>query len=81
MNLRRRLITEGPERTEGMLNTAAAVDRRSGACIEEAGAACTCEVGAAGLPSSWVAGSRVGKLVEGILMEGLERSPGAAEVG
>ena len=55
-----------------MLNTAAAVDRKSGACIEEAGAACTSE-GAAGLPSSWVVGSRVDSPVEGRLKEGPER--------
>jgi len=79
MNMRRRIITEGPERTEGMLNTAA-VNPRSGAGIEEAGAACTSEVGSA-VPSSWLAGSRVGKPVEGRLMEGPERSPGDAEVG
>ena len=60
------------ERTEGMLNTAAAVDRRSGPGIEEAGAACTSEVGAA-VPSSWVVGSRVGIPVEGRLKEGPER--------
>lgn len=77
MNMRRRIITEGPE---GMLNTAAAVNPRSGAGIEEAGAACTSEVGSA-VPSSWLAGSRVGKPVEGRLMEGPERSPGDAEVG
>ena len=80
MNLNRTIITEEPESTEGMLNTAAA-SRRSAAGIKQAAAAaCTSEVGAA-VPSSWVVGSRIGKPVEGRLKEGLERSPGAAEVG
>jgi hypothetical protein len=63
-----------------MLNTAAAVDQRSGADIKQAGVACTSEADAA-VPSSWVVGSRVGKSVEGRLKEGPERSPRAAEVG